>query len=78
MIIGVYLGVLAYSTRSLALPITVHFLNNAIAVVAMNLVDTTSTEMPDGTPLWIAAIIAAIIIIIAMNKWDLCLGGLLC
>ncbi len=55
--IGGYLGVLAYSTKSLALPITVHFLNNAIAVVALNLTDTNSINQPDGAPIWIAGVL---------------------
>lgn len=57
VVIGVYLGVLAYSTRSLALPIAVHFLNNAIAVVAINLSQSNTGELPDGTPAWVAALI---------------------
>ena len=57
VVIGMYLGVLAYATRSLALPITVHFLNNAIAVVAINLSQNNTGELPDGTQAWIAALI---------------------
>ncbi|MBI5326180.1 MAG: CPBP family intramembrane metalloprotease [Ignavibacteriae bacterium] len=33
--IGIYLGVIAYGTKSLIIPILLHFLNNAIAVVIM-------------------------------------------
>ncbi|MBD1207618.1 MAG: CPBP family intramembrane metalloprotease [Ignavibacteria bacterium] len=35
ILIGAYLGFLAYYTQSLALPIVAHFLNNAIAIVAL-------------------------------------------
>lgn len=58
VLIGGYLGVLAYSTQSLALPITAHFLNNAIAVVALNLTEVNTIEQPDGTPLLIAGLLS--------------------
>jgi membrane protease YdiL (CAAX protease family) len=35
IVIGVYLGFLAWYTQSLALPIVAHFLNNAFAIVAL-------------------------------------------
>jgi membrane protease YdiL (CAAX protease family) len=35
ILIGAYLGFLAYYTQSLALPIVAHFLSNAIAIVAL-------------------------------------------
>ncbi|MBI3258363.1 MAG: CPBP family intramembrane metalloprotease [Ignavibacteriae bacterium] len=78
VIIGVYLGVLAYSTRSLALSVIVHFLNNAIAVIAINLSVNNTGELPDGTPAWIAgllctsglagAILAAMVVIRSRSK----------
>ncbi|MBK9248474.1 MAG: CPBP family intramembrane metalloprotease [Ignavibacteria bacterium] len=40
--IGIYLGILAYYTQSLFLPIAAHFLNNLIAVVGMNFFDERS------------------------------------
>jgi membrane protease YdiL (CAAX protease family) len=57
MVIGIYLSILAYSTQSLALPITAHFLNNAIAIVALNIGEHNSSELPNETPLWVAGLV---------------------
>jgi len=57
IVIGIYIGVLAYSTRSLLLPIAVHFVNNAIAVVAMNVNNGNSSDLPNGIPIWIAGLL---------------------
>jgi uncharacterized protein len=51
ILIGAYLGFLAYYTQSLALPIVAHFLNNAIAIVALyapRQADLTSETLPIG------------------------------
>ncbi len=57
-LLGIYLGFLAYFSRSLFLPIFAHFLNNAIAVVISNYGDKipviNSLLIEDGFLLWIA------------------------
>ncbi len=37
MVLGAYFGLLAWYTRSLALPIVAHFLNNAISITSLNI-----------------------------------------
>lgn len=59
ILIGIYIGILAYSTRSLLLPIAVHLLNNAIAIMAMNLTEGNSTDLPDGIPMWIVGLLCS-------------------
>jgi membrane protease YdiL (CAAX protease family) len=60
-LIGIYLGFLAWYTRSLALPMLVHFFNNAISITALNITgqDTTSTAQAVLPP-WQAALVALI------------------
>lgn len=54
VLIGVYLGFLAWYTRSLALPMVAHFFNNAISVVLLNIAPSdTTAESP--LSLWQAA-----------------------
>ena len=52
ILIGAYLGFLAYYTQSLALPIVAHFLNNAIAIVAMYAPGQGVEMSPFGLSLW--------------------------
>lgn len=60
-LIGIYLGFLAWYTRSLALPMLVHFFNNAISITALNMTgsDTTSTAEVILPP-WQAALVALV------------------
>lgn len=54
VLIGVYLGFLAWYTRSLAVPMVAHFFNNAISIVLLNIAPPgESTGEP--LPLWQAA-----------------------
>jgi membrane protease YdiL (CAAX protease family) len=48
-LIGCFLGYCAYHTQSLALPIVIHFFNNALAVVFMYLPDEGSSELSKET-----------------------------
>ncbi len=76
--IGVYLGILAYYTQSLRLPIAAHFLNNAIAVVGMNLLGSKSSTLTGqdiGLPLagllctsGLAGIVVASIVVVRQGK----------
>lgn len=52
VLIGVYLGFLAWYTRSLALPIVAHFFNNAISVVLLNIQPYSSVAAEDALSLW--------------------------
>ncbi len=54
IVIGLYLGAAAYFSRSIALPILLHFINNAVAVSAMfnpqiNELDEGASGLPLGT-----------------------------
>lgn len=61
VLIGMYLGLLAWYTRSLALPIAVHFFNNAVAITALNLMGRQE-PVPVGsqTPLWQAILLMVV------------------
>lgn len=59
VLIGVYLGFLAWYTRSLALPILVHFFNNAISITALNITGYDPTARTESIlPLWEASLVA--------------------
>jgi membrane protease YdiL (CAAX protease family) len=64
MLIGVYLGFLAYYTQSLALPIVAHFLSNAIAIVALYAPKQDTDLPPETLPLAQAFLLAFIGIVI--------------
>lgn len=76
--IGVYLGILAYYTQSLHLPIAAHFLNNAIAVAGMNLLGSNSSTLSGqeiGLPLagllctsGLAGIVVASIVVVRQGR----------
>jgi membrane protease YdiL (CAAX protease family) len=60
ILIGVYLGFLAYSTQSLALPIVAHFLSNAIAIVALY-APKQDAELPPETITLVQAFLLALL-----------------
>lgn len=75
ILIGTYLGFLAYYTQSLALPIVAHFLNNAIAIVAMYAPGQSVKMSPFGLSLWqsLALVVGGGTILLAsftlMRRW---------
>ncbi len=64
MLIGAYLGFLAYYTQSLALPIVAHFLSNAIAIVALFAPQQNGELPPQSITLLQACLLALLGIVI--------------
>ncbi|TAE28218.1 MAG: CPBP family intramembrane metalloprotease [Candidatus Kapaibacterium sp.] len=64
MLIGAYLGFLAYYTQSLALPIVAHFLSNAIAIVALFAPQQNGELPPQSITLFQAFLVALLGIVI--------------
>ncbi|MCS6808426.1 MAG: type II CAAX endopeptidase family protein [Bacteroidota bacterium] len=60
ILIGAYLGFLAYYTQSLALPIVAHFVSNAIAIVALYAPSQGLSASPYGMPIERAALLLGI------------------
>lgn len=60
-LIGIYLGFLAWYTRSLALPMLVHFFNNAISITALNITGHEPASTAEVLlPLWQAILVALV------------------
>lgn len=60
-LIGIYLGFLAWYTRSLALPMLVHFFNNAISITALNITGQEPASTAEVIlPPWQAALVALV------------------
>lgn len=71
MLIGAYLGLLAYVTKSILVPILIHFLNNAVAIIVMGSIEYD--ESPLGRGDWsdlvsIASIILGTLILYGLIK----------
>ncbi|MCL5992548.1 MAG: CPBP family intramembrane metalloprotease [Bacteroidetes bacterium] len=69
--IGLYLGVVAYGTRSLLIPILIHFLHNAVAVVIMyipslSLLDEQSYNLTITSSIILSIISFAVLAFISM------------
>lgn len=63
VMIGVYLGYLAYHTQSLGLPIVAHFLNNAVAIIMMYVPEHAVPDVPDG------ALLASGFVLLVLILW---------
>jgi uncharacterized protein len=64
VVIGVYLGLLAYHTQSLALPIVAHFVNNALAIVVLYVPEPLAEKIPH-VPHWFWFWVGAMGIVVA-------------
>jgi uncharacterized protein len=64
VVIGVYLGFLAYHTQSLALPIVAHFVNNALAILTLYTPDAVLERVP-AMPDWLWLIVGGMGIVVA-------------
>ena len=62
ILLGMYFGVLAWYTRSLALPIAVHFCYNAVSITALNIAarQQAATTGVDQAPLWQGAVMTVV------------------
>ncbi len=57
--LGIYFGLLAWYTRSLALPIVVHFFNNAISITSLNIMAREPhSALTSQAPWWQGALMA--------------------
>jgi CAAX protease family protein len=69
LFLGALLGYLFYWTRSLWIPIIVHFVNNALQIVAMHFfekdISTIDIEKIDQVPIWGALISILLILVIS-------------
>lgn len=72
ILIGTYLGFLAYHTQSLALPIVAHFLSNAIAIVALFAPKQDGELPPESLTLAQAFLLACVgIVILGGALWTI-------
>ena len=71
LLLGALLGYLFYWTKSLWIPIIVHFVNNALQIVAMHFfekdISTIDIEAIDQVPIWGALI--SILLILAISRF---------
>ena len=70
-VIGIFLGISAWASKSLLLPVLLHFFNNAIGVSAINLygIDTLNTDdqQPD-VMLVVAVFFISIVLLVFISK----------